>query len=163
MVKSVSFYAAFNERTGYGIHATRFAEQLEKLIKVHRNEIGGEISISLLDSVSIQNVNKRPPHKFNILYNVWESTEQPQWFIDRLKYFDQLWVPSEAQRSWSIAQGIPEEFIKVIPEGVDPDTFKPGTGEITEIFNFIYYHFSNFINTPKPLKLFRNILFYFWG
>jgi hypothetical protein len=104
-MKSVSFYAAFNERTGYGVHASRFGEALEKLLPVHRNQPGGDVSISLIDSVSIQNIKERLPYP-SIVYNVWESDQQPQWFIDKLKFFDQLWVPSEWQRAASIAQGI---------------------------------------------------------
>jgi autotransporter strand-loop-strand O-heptosyltransferase len=137
MYKSISFYASFNERTGYGIHATRLVESLEKLISVHRNQPGGEVSISLIDSVSIQNVTTHLPYP-SILYNVWESTEQPQWFMDKLQYFDQLWVPTEAQKAWSIAQGIPEEFVKVVHEGIDPTRFFPVKQDKGDLFNFLY-------------------------
>jgi hypothetical protein len=47
--------------------------------------------------------------------------------MERLQYFDQLWVASEWQRAASIAQGVPEEFIKVVPEGVDPDIYRPNS------------------------------------
>jgi hypothetical protein len=30
-------------------------------------------------------------------YNVWESTEQPEEFFQRLKDYDQIWVPSKWQ------------------------------------------------------------------
>lgn len=60
-----------------------------------------------------------------IAYNVWESTLQPQHFFDKLKEFDQLWVPSEWQRQCSIQQGYHPDKIKVIPEGIDPDIFYP--------------------------------------
>ena len=137
MFKSISFFGAINERTGYGVHGSRFAEALEKLIPVYRNQPGGEASISLIDSVSIQNVNERLPYP-SILYNVWEASEQPQWFIDKLKYFDQLWVASEAQKAWSVSQGIPEEFIRVVPEGVDPSIFKPlDNPPANDTFNFL--------------------------
>lgn len=135
--KSINFFASFNNQTGYGIHATKLAEALERKTKVYRNSADGDVTVSLVDSVSVQNVNMRGPYP-SILYNVWESTEQPDWFIDRLKYFDQLWVPSEWQKACSIAQGIPEEFIKVVPEGVDPEIFKPIDVPLGETFNFLH-------------------------
>lgn len=60
-----------------------------------------------------------------IAYNVWESTLQPQHFFDKLKEFDELWVPSEWQKECTIAQGYDPEKIKVVPEGVDVHTFYP--------------------------------------
>jgi len=61
----------------------------------------------------------------SIAYNVWESTLQPQHFFERLKYFDELWVPSKWQKECTVNQGYPEEKIKVVPEGVDVNTFFP--------------------------------------
>ena len=136
MYKSISFYAVFNERTGYGIHASRLVEALEKLIPIYRNQLGGEVSISLLDSVSIRNVTKRLPYP-SFIMNVWESSEQPQWFIDKLKFFAGLFVASEWQKACSVAQGIPEEFIYVVPEGVDPEIYKPANQSKSDIFNFL--------------------------
>ena len=60
-----------------------------------------------------------------IAYNVWESTLQPQDYFDKLKEFDEFWVPSKWQRDCSIDQGYDPEKIKVIPEGVDVHTFFP--------------------------------------
>ena len=58
-------------------------------------------------------------------YNVWESTLQPQNYFNKLLEFDELWVPSKWQRDCTIAQGYPEDKIKVVPEGVDVNTFYP--------------------------------------
>jgi len=60
-----------------------------------------------------------------IAYNVWESTLQPEGFFNQLKKFDQLWVPSKWQRECTIKQGYNPEKIKVVPEGVDINTFFP--------------------------------------
>ena len=60
-----------------------------------------------------------------IAYNVWESTLQPQQFFNRLKEFDELWVPSKWQRDCTIAQGYSPDRVKVVPEGVDSSTFYP--------------------------------------
>lgn len=81
MFKSVSFYANFNEKTGYGIHATNFVRELEKLIPVIKNKPGGEVSISLLDVVTAQHI--MVPHPYpSILYSVWESTRYPDKFME---------------------------------------------------------------------------------
>lgn len=60
-----------------------------------------------------------------IAYNVWETTRQPDNFFERLKTFDQVWVPSKWQKQCMIEQGMPENRIKVVPEGVDVKTYKP--------------------------------------
>ena len=60
-----------------------------------------------------------------IAYNVWESTLQPPQFFEKLKEFDEFWVPSKWQKEVTVQQGYPEDKIKVVPEGVDVDTFFP--------------------------------------
>ena len=60
-----------------------------------------------------------------IAYNVWETTKQPEDFFNKLKEFDELWVPSKWQRDVTIAQGYDPNKIKVVPEGVDVNVFYP--------------------------------------
>jgi len=60
-----------------------------------------------------------------IALNVWESTEQPVQFFEKLKEFDQIWVPTQWQRDCTIKQGISSDKVFVVPEGVDIDKFKP--------------------------------------
>jgi autotransporter strand-loop-strand O-heptosyltransferase len=60
-----------------------------------------------------------------IAYNVWESTLQPEGYFNKLQEFDELWVPSKWQRDCTIAQGYNPNKIKVVPEGVDVNTFFP--------------------------------------
>lgn len=62
-----------------------------------------------------------------IAYNVWESTLQPEGFFNKLLEYDQIWVPSKWQAECTIKQGANPNKVKVVPEGVDIDTFKPGT------------------------------------
>jgi autotransporter strand-loop-strand O-heptosyltransferase len=127
MFKKVNAFASFGLRTGYQVHSTNFFNELEKLIPVERTlPYDGDISISLLDSVGAQYVNFRHPFP-SILYNVWESTAQPSGFLGILKLYDQLWVPSEWQRQCSIDQGINPDFVKVVPEGIDPYVYKPAS------------------------------------
>ena len=61
-----------------------------------------------------------------IAYNVWESTRQPKEFFDRILQFDQFWCPTQWQKQCTIEQGYPEDRVKVVPEGVNSNIFKPG-------------------------------------
>lgn len=139
MFKEIVVHANFNERTGYGIHASRFFPRLDKLVREQGGN--GEVHISLLDVVTASQVTVRHPAP-SILFTVWESTEYPEAFMKNLKLYDQLWVASEWQRAASIAQGIPEEFVKVVPEGVDADIYKPLAGGLNladkVTFDFVY-------------------------
>ena len=38
---------------------------------------------------------------------MWESTLQPEYFFNKLKEYDQVWVPSQWQADCIIAQGMP--------------------------------------------------------
>ena len=60
-----------------------------------------------------------------IAYNVWESTLQPPHFFDKLLEYDQIWVPSKWQADCTIKQGADPNKVKVVPEGVDVNTFYP--------------------------------------
>lgn len=62
---------------------------------------------------------------YRIAYNVWETTEYPKDFFERLFYFHEVWVPSKWQKENLIKQGYPENRISIVPEGIDPDIFKP--------------------------------------
>jgi len=60
-----------------------------------------------------------------IAYNVWETTRYQDDFFERLKTFDQVWVPTQWQKDCTVEQGMPEWKVKVVPEGVDVKTYKP--------------------------------------
>ena len=60
-----------------------------------------------------------------IAYNVWESTKQLPTFFKRILQYDQFWCPTKWQRQCTIDQGYPEDRVKVVPEGVDGNIFKP--------------------------------------
>lgn len=136
MFKDVSAIAAFNEQTGYGIHATNLFRELNTLIPVKQNNMDGDAIICLLDSVSACNVNLSTT-KPAILYNVWESTEQTPQFMEKLKSYQQFWVASEWQRQCSIKQGLDPDFVKVVPEGIDPHICKPIEQEEKDTFDFL--------------------------
>ena len=60
-----------------------------------------------------------------IAYNVWESTRQLPEYFNRILQYDQFWCPTEWQRQCTIAQGYPADRVKVVPEGVNGNIFKP--------------------------------------
>ncbi len=60
-----------------------------------------------------------------IFYNVWESTRQPDQFFNKMLEADQFWCPSEWQKMCTVEQGYPIDKVKVVPEGIDPNIFKP--------------------------------------
>lgn len=60
-----------------------------------------------------------------IAYNVWESTKQLPEYFKRILQYDQFWCPTEFQRQCTINQGYPAERVKVIPEGVNGNIFRP--------------------------------------
>ena len=155
MFKDIKVHATLNERTGYGIHGSRFFGALKDVCAKQGGK-SGEVSISLLDTVSASNL-KEFPQKPSILYNVWESTEQPAAFIQNLAHYSQLWVASEWQRACSIAQGIPEEFVKVVPEGVDPDVYKPNR---TRGFEgpFVFVHVGQWQPRKSTLEIIKAYL-----
>lgn len=78
-------------------------------------------------------------------YNVWESTEQPKGFFEQWKTFDQMWVPSKWQAECTIKQGANPKKVKVVPEGVDTDTFYPEDPQTTLDYvdgRFKFIHFG---------------------
>ena len=60
-----------------------------------------------------------------IAYNVWETTEQPSNFFNKLLEYDQIWVPSKWQAKCTVEQGADPNKVKVVPEGVDVNLFYP--------------------------------------
>jgi len=78
-------------------------------------------------------------------YTVWETTRYPDDFFDKLKEYDQLWVPSEWQKQCNIEQGMPEDKIKVIPEAVDSKIFYPNPNATLPEYDdgrFKFIHFG---------------------
>ena len=60
---------------------------------------------------------------FSIAFIAWESTAYPETFVEAVKKnYDQLWVPSTWQKGYS-GSVFGKNFVKVVPEGVDPDIY----------------------------------------
>lgn len=63
--------------------------------------------------------------EYTIAFNVWESTRYPDVFFKRLIQFDEIWVPTQWQHDSVIEQGADAAKVKIVPEGVDIETFFP--------------------------------------
>lgn len=76
-------------------------------------------------------------HRFcgrkRIGYTVWESTLVPKDWVNQLKQLDQVWVPSSWGRDVFIENGLGEDMVKVVPEGVDTSAFRPGLSRFAEL------------------------------
>jgi FkbM family methyltransferase len=91
---------------------------------------------------------------YKIAYNVWESTRYPDDFFNRLFYFDEVWVPTEWQYESLVEQGYPSEKIRVVPEGVDVNTFKP-IDEIPEKEKFRFLLFGRWDYRKSTTEIIR--------
>jgi len=99
------------------------------IYKKYSNEFNHDINIILEESNHHYFYDSYKGPK--IAYNVWESTLQPLEFFSKLKEFDQIWVPSKWQAECTIKQGADPSKVKVVPEGVDTNTFYPEDPQTT--------------------------------
>ena len=121
MFDKVNFIFSGGGETGYAHHARSFWGELQKILP--QKDGGKECSIVLGCVNDPDFYRSIEGHK--IAYNVWESTLYPDDFFKRLLDFDQLWVPTTWQRQCAIDQGYPADRVKIVPEGVDGETFRP--------------------------------------
>ena len=79
-------------------------------------------------------------HKgYNIGYNVWETTEYPKAFFNLIHKYDQFWVPTKWQKDNLVKQGYPQDKVKIVPEGIDPEVFKPAAKKPADKFTFLLF------------------------
>jgi autotransporter strand-loop-strand O-heptosyltransferase len=109
------------------IHQTWIDKPYTAGVPYNRNPKDKVLNIILLETNHFWYYNDYDGPK--IAYNVWESTEQPYEFFEKLKEFDQIWVPTEWQRQCTIEQGMPEWKVKVVPEAVNGAIFNPDEPE----------------------------------
>jgi glycosyltransferase involved in cell wall biosynthesis len=77
------------------------------------------LGIGSIESMATMSGGKR------CAYVVWEPSRLPRDKVKSLKNFDEIWTPSTWGRQLVIDNQIPAENVFVIPEGVDPETFRP--------------------------------------
>ncbi len=98
--------------------------------------------------------------KFKIFYNVYEKTEYPIEFFEKLQQADQIWVPTQWQADNTIRQGIPQEKVKIVHEGIDETEFFPENLH-TDKFTFLVignwtYRKSTYELVKSFVELFGN-------
>jgi glycosyltransferase involved in cell wall biosynthesis len=77
---------------------------------------------------------------YRIGFVVWETTRIPRSKLRVLQTLDELWVPSAWGRAILMANGLSPERVHVVPEGVDPETFRPsepGARDSASPFRFL--------------------------
>lgn len=63
--------------------------------------------------------------RYRIAFTVWETTRIPGQLLAHLADIDEVWIPSTWGRDTLKSNGVADEHIHVIPEGVDPQFFRP--------------------------------------
>jgi autotransporter strand-loop-strand O-heptosyltransferase len=92
-------------------------------------------------NITLETVNHHLFHDnhngYNIGYNVWETTRYPDNFFELIKKYDEFWVPTQWQATCLSDQGYPKDKIKIIPEAVDGNVFKPISQKRPGKFRFV--------------------------
>jgi len=94
--------------------------------------------------------------EYKIAYCVYESTRFPGYFFNQLLKFDEMWVPTQWQFDSLVEQGYPIEKIRIVPEGIDADVFKPAE-KILKRNKFRFIHFGRWDyrkSTTEVIKTF---------
>jgi glycosyltransferase involved in cell wall biosynthesis len=60
-----------------------------------------------------------------VIMQPWEFTTLPKKFVEIFLQADELWVPSNYTRQAFFNSGIPFNKVQIVPNGIDPDLFKP--------------------------------------
>lgn len=99
---------------------------------------------------------------YKIAYNVWESNRYPDDFFNRLFYFDEVWVPTEWQFESLVEQGYPSDKIRVVPEGVDVNVFKP-IDNIPQKEKLRFLHFGRWDYRKSTTEIIKTFGDTFWN
>lgn len=78
--------------------------------------------------------------KYRIGFVVWETTRIPRSKLSVLHTLDEVWVPSAWGRAILIDNGLSPERVHIVPEGVDPGSFRPpepGARDASAPFRFL--------------------------
>lgn len=94
-----------------------------------------------------------------IAYFPWETTELMPKFLEKLKTFEYIWTPSTWQKNILINNGVDENKIDVVNEGVDPKKFKPLIKKNNKRLTFLHIGTWEYRkSTYEILKAFLNVV-----
>ena len=88
--------------------------------------------------LSTIDAQRKIPGNTQIAYTVWETTKIPEPYLRYLDSVDQIWLPTEWGKAIFVNCGIDASRIRVVPEGVDSDRFKPADVAVNnKVFRFL--------------------------
>ena len=133
---------------GIGQHYGYFADALRRAWSGTVEEINSQDNVALLqaaassepEDINISFVCLPLEDHFqghNIQWVVFESTLIPAMILDTLRRSQWIWVPSHWGYSTLLANGLSQDRIDIVPEGVDPNRFQPSDIEPGQPFRFL--------------------------
>lgn len=60
-----------------------------------------------------------------VIIQPWEYSCLPKSFVELFNQADEIWTPSTFSRNSMVRSGVPFNKVQIIPNGIDPDLFKP--------------------------------------
>jgi glycosyltransferase involved in cell wall biosynthesis len=137
-------YGGFGAPCGYRTHTLSFARALARIHPVRLRLLGERLEPSSLpddlQGLLEQNQDTLPdialyiggmhdfprlPGRFRIGYAVFETTRLPERLLRAFDGLDQIWVPTTWCRAQLIHNRIDPARIRIVPEGVDTDSYSP--------------------------------------
>lgn len=141
---SVNLVADYFDRGGWGRHARSFGAALARHARValcnsnphlrpdHQPDDDGALSFDLEPDPEAATVALGPcdwlaraPGTRQICYVPWETSKVPAPHLETLRRAEQVWVPTEWGRRLFERAGLEPERLRVVPEGVDAELFRP--------------------------------------
>jgi len=129
---------------GWATHAKNFISSLSKLEEIAligweppvADEVSPQVLAMLENGLRLSKNNTGlaigPMEKMTriigrktIAYTVWETTRIPRQKLSCLDQVDEIWIPSSWGKQVLIENGVRANKIRVVPEGVDTEFFKP--------------------------------------
>ncbi len=106
----------------------REKNQLPDFVQCMLENAKGNVENNLGIGIGVMNRMGLIKGRYKIASTIWETTRIPENELAHLSDIDQLWTPSCWGRNVLVNNGLNADRVKVVPEGVDIQRFKPGTG-----------------------------------
>jgi glycosyltransferase involved in cell wall biosynthesis/tetratricopeptide (TPR) repeat protein len=68
---------------------------------------------------------RRPASGKLVVIQPWEFGALPQEWVANSRQVDEFWAPSTYVRDVYVNSGVPQEKVKIVPNGIDPEKFRP--------------------------------------